>query len=157
MDANAFQTNRSEQVRQPKQSPSQLDLVLSFKLDHRKVVSTRPTIAHGRVSKRKLRGSLTKCLVRIRGVNFHTHPNGKCLQRLSESSTRSESSHLSLCFVLYQLQSRTQAKCNHHERSNSPSEREPSTSILISSARSSLYSLVIYSNEAFRSAMDAFV
>jgi hypothetical protein len=25
-----------------------------------------------------------KCLVRIRGVKFHTHPNGKCLQRLSK-------------------------------------------------------------------------
>jgi len=34
--------------------------------------------------KRKPRASLSKCLVRIRGVKFQTHPNGKCLQRLGK-------------------------------------------------------------------------
>ena len=37
---------------------------------------------NGSVTKRKPRESLSKCLVRIRGIKFHTHPNGKSLQRL---------------------------------------------------------------------------
>ncbi|CAF1082651.1 unnamed protein product [Adineta ricciae] len=48
----------------------------SFKLDRRKPTSS------GRVAKRKPHASLSKCLVRIRGIKFQTHPNGKCLQRL---------------------------------------------------------------------------
>jgi hypothetical protein len=50
----------------------------SFKLDRRK------NVTNGRVTKRKPRASLSKCLVRIRGIKFHTHPNGKCLQRLGK-------------------------------------------------------------------------
>ncbi|CAF2161240.1 unnamed protein product [Rotaria magnacalcarata] len=60
----------------------------SFKLDHRKVLTS--SLRNGRVSKRKPRASLSKCLVRIRGVKFHTNPNGKCLQRLTSDSDTSK-------------------------------------------------------------------
>jgi hypothetical protein len=46
----------------------------TFKVDRRKNL----------ISKRKPRASLSKCMVRIRGIKFQTHPNGKCLQRLGE-------------------------------------------------------------------------
>ena len=59
----------------------QLDMMFSFKLDRRK------TVTHGRITKRKPRASLSKCLVRIRGIKFQTHPNGKCLKRLSKAET----------------------------------------------------------------------
>ena len=47
-------------------------------------------ITNGRITKRKLRASLSKCLVQIRGVKFHTHPNGKCLQRSSNYLNRTQ-------------------------------------------------------------------
>lgn len=53
------------------------DFKFSFKLDHRKVLSP-----NSRIIKRKTRASLSKCLIRIRGVKFQTHPNGKCIKRL---------------------------------------------------------------------------
>jgi len=56
----------------------------SFKLDRRKILTT--SVTNGRITKRKPRASLSKCLVRIRGVKFHTQPNGKCLQRLTSDS-----------------------------------------------------------------------
>lgn len=58
------------------------EILFSFKFDRRKILS--PSITNGRIAKRKARASLSKCLVRIRGVKFHTNPNGKCLQRLSK-------------------------------------------------------------------------
>lgn len=69
--------------------------MFSFKLDRRKILI--PSLAHGRVTKRKPRASLSKCLIKIRGVKFHTHPNGKCLQRLSKRLLREKTSVPSLC------------------------------------------------------------
>ncbi|CAF4092407.1 unnamed protein product [Rotaria sp. Silwood2] len=60
----------------------------SFKLDRRKILTT--SLTTGRITKRKPRASLSKCLVRIRGIRFHTHPNGKCLQRLTSDSDNSK-------------------------------------------------------------------
>ncbi len=54
----------------------------SFKFDRRKILAR--SVINGRVTKRKPRASLSKCFVHIRGIKFHTHPNGKCLQRLSK-------------------------------------------------------------------------
>ena len=67
----------------------------SFKFDRRKVL--KPSVNNGRVNKRKARASLSKCLVRIRGVKFQTNPNGKCLQRLSKNSILG----LNLLFILF--------------------------------------------------------
>ncbi len=63
----------------------ELAMIFSFKLDRRKI--STPSLRNGRINKRKARASLFKCLVRIRGVKFQTHPNGKCLQRLSKTWT----------------------------------------------------------------------
>lgn len=60
-----------------KSTGKHLTIMFSFKLDRRKILS--PSIM-----KKKPRASLSKCLIKIRGVKFHTHPNGKCLQRLSK-------------------------------------------------------------------------
>ena len=54
----------------------------SFKLDRRILKTTH--LNRDRVTKRKLQAPLSKCLVQIRGVKFHRHPNGKCLQRLGQ-------------------------------------------------------------------------
>ncbi|UJR15538.1 hypothetical protein I4U23_002477 [Adineta vaga] len=56
----------------------------SFKLDRRKPLTNE------QVSKRKPRASLSKCLVRIRGIKFQTNSNGKCLQRLTSDSDASK-------------------------------------------------------------------
>ena len=93
MEPNAYEESRSEQVGADStllQRSVDLNVFwcFSFKLDRR-------TVTNGRVSKRKPRASLSKCLIRIRGVKFQTHPNGKCLQRLGKrhlQSPRSEQS-----------------------------------------------------------------
>ncbi|CAF3866884.1 unnamed protein product [Adineta steineri] len=60
----------------------------SFKLDRRKILA--PGVTSSRVTKRKTRDSLSKCLVRIRGIKFHTNSNGKCLQRFASDSDNSK-------------------------------------------------------------------
>ncbi|CAF1230559.1 unnamed protein product [Adineta steineri] len=60
----------------------------SFKLDRRKILA--PGVTNSRVTKRKTRDSLSKCLVRIRGIKFHTNSNGKCLQRFASDSDNSK-------------------------------------------------------------------
>jgi hypothetical protein len=84
----------------PKPSPikTKFSIVKSitnkYKLDRR-------TMANGRVTKRKPRASLSKCLIRIRGVKFQTNSNGKCLQRLSnefQDQNRKKTNELNVLF-----------------------------------------------------------
>jgi hypothetical protein len=106
-------TNGFEQVsRKRKTTGSLLNMCMStlivscsssFKLDRRKMSTTTSAI-NGRVTKRKPRAALSKCLVRIRGVQFHTHPNGKCLQRLGRISLHISSMNrlvsITYCFII---------------------------------------------------------
>jgi hypothetical protein len=84
MDTNKFKENRDSKVSLNRiVNMENWKWCFSFKFDRRKISS--PSVRNGRINKRKPRASLSKCLVRIRGVKFQTHPNGKCLQRLSKT------------------------------------------------------------------------
>lgn len=75
-----FKIFRKPQI-SPKSSPVKTKLSIAKSITNKYKLDRR-IVTNGRVTKRKPRASLSKCLIRIRGVKFQTHPNGKCLQRL---------------------------------------------------------------------------